>query len=60
MREVARTVREAGLEPWMSEACAERQDWAATRPEALGDGELRRMLDAVLATRERGTAGARS
>ncbi len=29
MREVAKTVDEAGLTPWMSEACAQRQDWAA-------------------------------
>ena len=29
MREVAATVREAGIEPLMSSAAAERQDWAA-------------------------------
>jgi 3-hydroxyisobutyrate dehydrogenase-like beta-hydroxyacid dehydrogenase len=29
MREVANTVREAGFEPWMSAATAEKQDWVA-------------------------------
>lgn len=29
MREVANTVREAGLEPWMAAATAEKQDWVA-------------------------------
>jgi 3-hydroxyisobutyrate dehydrogenase-like beta-hydroxyacid dehydrogenase len=29
MREAASTVREAGLDPWMSEASAETQDWVA-------------------------------
>ena len=29
MREVARTVAEAGFEPRMSSACAEWQEWAA-------------------------------
>jgi 3-hydroxyisobutyrate dehydrogenase-like beta-hydroxyacid dehydrogenase len=29
MREVANTVREAGFEPWMSAAAAEKQDWVA-------------------------------
>ncbi|PWC82559.1 dehydrogenase [Azospirillum sp. TSH100] len=29
MREVARTVREAGLEPWSAAGTAERQDWVA-------------------------------
>ncbi len=28
MREAARTVREAGVDPLMTSACAERQDWA--------------------------------
>lgn len=29
MREVANTVREAGFEPWMAAATAEKQDWVA-------------------------------
>ncbi len=29
MREVANTVREAGFEPWMAAAAAEKQDWVA-------------------------------
>jgi 3-hydroxyisobutyrate dehydrogenase-like beta-hydroxyacid dehydrogenase len=29
VREVARTVREAGMEPWLSNGTAERQDWMA-------------------------------
>ncbi len=49
MREVARTVADAGIEPWMSSACAERQDWAATRSDALAREGLEPLLDAVLA-----------
>jgi len=48
MREVARTVSEAGLQPYMSAACAERQDWAAGFREAASMEELDAMLDAVL------------
>lgn len=48
MREVARTVADAGLSPWMSEACAERQDWAARHAAALTHEPLGDMLDAVL------------
>jgi 3-hydroxyisobutyrate dehydrogenase-like beta-hydroxyacid dehydrogenase len=52
MREVARTVDEAGLEPWMSRAAAERQDWAwATAqemgPAALDEQDLLKLLDAI-------------
>jgi 3-hydroxyisobutyrate dehydrogenase len=52
MREVARTVEEAGLEPWMSRAAAERQDWAWSQAKELAPGEveepdLYRLLDAV-------------
>jgi 3-hydroxyisobutyrate dehydrogenase-like beta-hydroxyacid dehydrogenase len=47
MREVARTVSEAGLEPHMSAAAAERQDWAAQFAGALGEAELDDMLDAI-------------
>lgn len=48
MREVAQTIREAGLEPHMSAACAQRQDWAAGFREAASIEELDAMLDAVL------------
>jgi 3-hydroxyisobutyrate dehydrogenase-like beta-hydroxyacid dehydrogenase len=48
MREVAETVREAGLVPLMSAACAERQDWAADHKAALAAGDLAAMLDAIL------------
>ena len=36
MREVAVTVAEAGLEPLMSSATAERQDWAAHQGALMG------------------------
>jgi 3-hydroxyisobutyrate dehydrogenase-like beta-hydroxyacid dehydrogenase len=36
MREVAVTVREAGLEPWMASATAERQDFMAKQKDAAG------------------------
>ncbi len=48
MREVAETVREAGLEPLMSAACAERQDWAAAYKAALDTPDLDAMLDNIL------------
>ena len=48
MREVVRTVAEAGLEPWMSRGCVERQQWAATHAEALSHEALADMLDAIL------------
>ena len=52
MREVVRTVEEAGLDPWMSAAAAERQDWAWLRAQDMAPGEvdeqdLYRLLDAV-------------
>ena len=49
MREVARTVAEAGLEPHMSAASAQRQDWAAEFREQASLEDLEQMLDAVLA-----------
>lgn len=49
MREVARTVADAGLEPWMSRACTERQDWAAGHAQALACEPLVDMLDDILA-----------
>ena len=52
MREVAKTVRDAGVEPLMSTATVERQAWAArTRAkvgnEALAADELGILLDAI-------------
>jgi 3-hydroxyisobutyrate dehydrogenase-like beta-hydroxyacid dehydrogenase len=49
MREVARTVAEAGLDPWMSSACARWQDWAADHDAAQVHERLHEMLDAILA-----------
>jgi 3-hydroxyisobutyrate dehydrogenase-like beta-hydroxyacid dehydrogenase len=46
MREAARTVCEAGVRPLMSDAIAERQDWAAGRKQALSP-DLITMLDAA-------------
>ncbi|WP_417320694.1 DUF1932 domain-containing protein [Emcibacter sp.] len=48
MREVARTVQEAGIEPLMSTASAERHDWAALRKDALREEDLADMLDAIM------------
>lgn len=48
MREVARTVDEAGMHPWMSRACAERQEWAAEFRDAAAAEPLALMLDQVL------------
>ena len=52
MREVARTVEEAGLDSWMSRAIAERQDWAwpltADLPQgAVDEPDLVRFLDSI-------------
>lgn len=50
MREVARTVDEAGVEPLLSRAIAERQDWAAARGREMGGAALATTdLDALLA-----------
>ena len=49
MREAVRTVAEAGLEPWMSRGCVERQQWAAAHAAALSHEALTDMLDAMLA-----------
>jgi 3-hydroxyisobutyrate dehydrogenase-like beta-hydroxyacid dehydrogenase len=59
MREVARTVSEAGLEPHMSAAAAERQDWAPQFAGALDQTELDGMLDAIrdmMDTKRKGAA----
>jgi 3-hydroxyisobutyrate dehydrogenase-like beta-hydroxyacid dehydrogenase len=55
MREVARTVSEAGVEPLLSRAIAERQDWAWERGrtmgrDALASPDLGALLDALAAT----------
>ncbi|MEZ5669074.1 MAG: DUF1932 domain-containing protein [Alphaproteobacteria bacterium] len=50
MREVARTVADAGLDPHMSAGAAERQDWAAGFRTAAQAADLTGMLDAILAT----------
>jgi len=52
MREVAQTVCEAGVDPLMSTACAERQDWAAAHKGAVKETTLAPMLDAILQTIE--------
>ena len=49
MRESVRTVEEAGLEPWMSRGCVERQQWAAEHAGALEQESLTDLLDHVLA-----------
>jgi 3-hydroxyisobutyrate dehydrogenase len=54
VREVSRTVAEAGLEPMQAPATALRQDWAADRgaelpAEILATKDLATLLDAVLA-----------
>ncbi len=51
MREVARTVEDAGIEPLLSRAVVERQDWAWRRGDEMGDArnlvELDELLDAL-------------
>ena len=51
MREAARTVAEAGIDPLLSRAIAERQDWAAHHRHALSP-DLAAMLDAVIARQD--------
>lgn len=53
MREVARTVADAGVQPLMSDACAQRQQWAAQHAPAAAGEDLAQMLDAILAARQR-------
>lgn len=48
MREVSRTVREAGLAGAMSSACAETQEWSAQFSAALEQESLTPMLDHIL------------
>jgi 3-hydroxyisobutyrate dehydrogenase-like beta-hydroxyacid dehydrogenase len=49
MREAAKTVAEAGLTPWMSDAIADRQAWAPNHASALTSEGLKPMLDAIRA-----------
>lgn len=50
MREAAATVAATGVEPLMSLAAAQRQDWAAGRRDALDGEELLDMLDRIRET----------
>jgi 3-hydroxyisobutyrate dehydrogenase-like beta-hydroxyacid dehydrogenase len=58
MREVAVTVREAGLDPWMASATAERQDFMAKQKDAAGlsqvpmDANWREYADRLIAALE--------
>jgi 3-hydroxyisobutyrate dehydrogenase-like beta-hydroxyacid dehydrogenase len=49
MAEAVRTVAEAGLDPWMSRGCVERQQWAAAHAQALRHEALTDLLDDMLA-----------
>ncbi len=53
VREVARTVEDAGIEPLLSRAIAERQDWAWRRGAEMGEArnasDLEPLLDALTA-----------
>jgi len=49
MREAARTVAEAGFEPWMSAGSVARQEWAAGQTAALRAESLTDLLDEMLA-----------
>lgn len=49
MREAAKMVEDAGIAPWMSRACAERQSWANGFSAALeGSPDFHAMLDFIL------------
>src|SRR5262249_24928217 len=57
MREAARTVAEAGFEPWMSAGIVERQEWAGRHAAAFLAEALTDMLDEMLTqTPARGAA----
>lgn len=56
MREVARTIVEAGFEPRMSSACAVWQDWAAAHRAAAAHEDLKDLLDSMTEGRSRGGA----
>jgi 3-hydroxyisobutyrate dehydrogenase-like beta-hydroxyacid dehydrogenase len=57
MREVARTVGDAGVDPWMSSACGTRQHWAAAHRGSLAHDALEPLLDAMLAAPRPSSAG---
>jgi 3-hydroxyisobutyrate dehydrogenase-like beta-hydroxyacid dehydrogenase len=59
MREVARSVREAGLEPRMSEACASWQDWAGGKGLGADDTQAKASLAVLLDELRTGNEGAR-
>lgn len=58
MHEAARTIAEAGLDPLMSTAAAERQEWAPQFASALSEQELANMLDAIRDLMDAKTRGA--
>ena len=49
MREAANTVAETGVTPWMAQATAERQAWAAPFGAVAAPRDLYAMLDAIRA-----------
>jgi 3-hydroxyisobutyrate dehydrogenase-like beta-hydroxyacid dehydrogenase len=53
MREVARTVEEAGLSPHMSAACVDWQEWAAAHGDEAEQEDLLKLLDGLLAAHPR-------
>jgi 3-hydroxyisobutyrate dehydrogenase-like beta-hydroxyacid dehydrogenase len=64
MREVARTVQEAGVEPLLSRSIAVRQDWAYEQgrrlsPEQLGAKDLGVLLDELMASLGRDASSGR-
>jgi len=54
LREVARTVGEAGLTPHMSSAGAAWQEWAAEHPEIAAERDLGKLLDGLLSAQPGG------
>ena len=52
MREVVKTVEHAGVQPWMSAACVQRQQWAPQHQSALEHEDLGPFLDAIRANME--------
>ncbi len=52
LREVSRTVGEAGFTPHMSSAGVMWQEWAAAHAQAAGETDLARLLDELAAPRE--------
>jgi 3-hydroxyisobutyrate dehydrogenase-like beta-hydroxyacid dehydrogenase len=53
MREAVRTVNDAGIDAWMSEASAQRQEWAAQFRAFAEQESLEVLLDSVLAAADR-------